>query len=130
MGKQLYMEISECENTASQWVLLAEDDKLFSTLFLRFWKQSFPAVKVLTAVSNAQVLEIIRRETQPPSVVILDLNLEDGSSQHLVEELNCPTWLWSASQSAGCKHKPMGRSELTGSLAEIARLGRLDVPSQ
>lgn len=124
------MELSEQETKSSKWILLAEDDKLFTILFLRFWGQHYPHIEVRTASSNQQVRQLLEAAQQEPSIAILDLNLEDGPSKPLQEQLTCPTWLWSSSRTSGCRVKPSGRRQLTDALADIAELGRLDVPSE
>ncbi|MCA9781186.1 MAG: hypothetical protein KC800_30910 [Candidatus Eremiobacteraeota bacterium] len=111
-----------------RWVLLAEDDKLFATLFGRFWKERFPDIPLVCVgtVSGARE-ELKNREA--PLVAILDHTLEDGTSEHLYSELSCPSLLWSACAEGELQAKPTGRDELTTAVRKVGEMGGL-VPPQ
>ncbi len=111
-----------------RWVLLAEDDKLFATLFGRFWKESFPDVPLVQVISIAGA----RRELESrsaPVVAVLDHTLQDGTSEELYSQLECPSLLWSACSEGEVKAKPKGRDELTIAVRKVGEMAGL-VPPQ
>jgi hypothetical protein len=113
-----------------RWVLLAEDDRLFARLFVKFWEQRFPEIAVVTAASLQAARILLSTQRNSPIVAVLDLNLEDGCSEDLQNMLSCPSILWSASAGERWRSKPNGRNQLVKAMAEIGELGGLDVPSQ
>ena len=111
------------------WILLAEDDKLFTMLFERAWKAAFPGVDVVK-VSKVSELSVYCSKEASPKVAVLDRNLEDGSSLDYHERFICPVVLWSSDSSGEVRRKPVGREELEMAIQEIARIGGLVVPPQ
>ena len=111
-----------------RWVLLAEDDKLFATLFGRFWKESFPDVPLVqvASVSGARK-ELDSRNA--PVVAVLDYTLQDGTSEKIYSELDCPSVLWSSCAEGGIRAKPTGRDELTIAVRKVGEMAGL-VPPQ
>lgn len=116
--------MGEKEPNIVPWILLAEDDKLFTRVFMRFWQKSFPDTPVKVAASLVQVRALLG-EDPGPSFAVLDLNLEDGSSQELVSELSCPSLLWSATPDPHCETKPAGREQMLQAISRIAKSGGL-----
>lgn len=113
----------------ASWILLAEDDKLFTMLFERAWKVAFPGVEVVK-VSKVSELSAFCEEGASPRVAVLDRNLEDGSSLEYGRRFTCPVVLWSSDSSGEVRRKPVGREELEMAIQEIARIGGLVVPPQ
>jgi hypothetical protein len=102
------------------WVLLAEDDKLFATLFKRFWNQSYPSIPLVQVSSTKQArLELASRT--PPAVAVLDFTLEDGTCEQLHSDLKCPSILWSACAEGELTAKPNGREELSRAVQLVAK---------
>ena len=112
------------------WLLLAEDDLLFSKLFERFWMQSRPEVELVTVTSVREARSALASRKVPPIAAVLDFNLKDGTSEEFLSDLNCPTILWSACSESEHGTKPQGKVELILEIDKIARLGGLDVPPQ
>lgn len=112
------------------WLLLAEDDLLFSKLFERFWTQSRPEVELVTVTSVQEARSVLATREGPPIVAVLDLNLKDGTSEEILEDLDCPAILWSACSDSRYLSKPQGKSELIFEMDKIAKLGGLDVSPQ
>lgn len=111
-----------------RWVLLAEDDKLFAALFGKFWKESFPEVLLVQVVSVSGA----RRELETrnsPVVAVLDHTLQDGTSDQLYLEMDCPSILWSSCAQGGVRAKPTGRDELTSAVRKVGEMAGL-VPPQ
>jgi len=66
-------------------VLIIDDDPLLRALIHRLLKNS-PDVKVIGSAENASAGLTMVKEQQP-SLVILDIQLPDGNSQALVQEI-------------------------------------------
>lgn len=116
------MESPLMEIRSPSWALLAEDDKLFTFLFRRFWESTFPDVELAVIESLGQTERLFAERQGEPDIAIVDLNLTDGSGVVLKETLSCPTILWSASPEGGCRVKPTGRDELIKTMNEIGKL--------
>ena len=112
------------------WLLLAEDDLLFSKLFERFWMQSRPGIELVAVTSVQEAHSVLASRESPPIVAVLDFNLKDGTSEEIMKVLDCPTILWSACSGSELASKPQGKSELVLEIDRIAKLGGLDVPPQ
>lgn len=112
------------------WLLLAEDDLLFSGLFKRFFSKRYPQVKVRVTPSVESARELLEGASAPPALAVLDLNLEDGDSTVLCELLSCPFILWSANSGSDIRSKPKGRKELECVMLEFGTLGGFDLPPQ
>lgn len=109
------------------WVLLAEDDKLFTALFSRFWKARFPEVPLIAVCS----MEAARREMQhrsEPEIAIVDLTLEDGTTEEFFSELRCEKLLWSACAEGHIQSKPSGREELEAAVVRVGVQAGLLLP--
>lgn len=111
-----------------KWVLLAEDDKLFASLFTRFWNQSYPHVPLVCVSTTVHAREVLSSRS-PPTVAVLDHTLEDGTSEELFTELSCPAIIWSACAEGDLLAKPKGRDELCQAVRSVAERGGV-VPSQ
>lgn len=107
-------------------MLLTEDDKLFALLFTRFWKERFPHVKIELASSVSQGKAVLAEKGNPPRVAILDMNLSDGCSTELLNELPCPHLLWTAMGEGEIGSKPKGKKELEAAVERIGTLGGID----
>jgi DNA-binding NarL/FixJ family response regulator len=111
-----------------KWVLLAEDDKLFAKLFRRYWEQSFPDIPLVQVSTTVQArIELGSRNS--PAVVVLDYNLEDGTTEQLHSELSCPSVLWTSCSDGHLAAKPNGRDELSRAVRAVAEKGGV-VPPQ
>ena len=123
-----------CEDTevsaSRPWLLLAEDDLLFSRLFQRFFSKQYPQVEVRVSASVRKAREFLEQEGAPPTLAVLDFNLEDGCSTALCDSLDCPYVLWSADGGMDVRSKPKGRSELEQAVTDLAKLGGFDLPFQ
>lgn len=111
-----------------RWVLLAEDDKLFATLFGKFWRESFPDVLLVQVVSVSGARKELESRNSPV-VAVLDHTLQDGTSDRLYSELSCPSVLWSSCAEGGVRAKPTGRDELTIAVRKVGEMAGL-VPPQ
>ena len=124
----IFLETRHDTHMNDTWILLAEDDKLFATLFTRYWKQSFPDTPLVQVSTIVQArLELASRT--PPAAAVLDYTLEDGTSEQLHTELSCPSVLWSACADGGLTAKPKGREELSLAVRAVAEMGGV-VPLQ
>ncbi len=97
---------------SSPWILLVEDDPIFSMLFCRFWRAGSSGVEIRLAKSLAQVGQILETSTSAPQLCIFDKNLPDGDGHVCAESLGLPTHCWSALGDAGGEAKPEGRAAL------------------
>lgn len=111
------------------WILLAEDDKLFAMLFSRAWKHAFPDVPIFQVTTVSELSGYTGVRDSMPCVAVLDLNLEDGTSLDVRDELACPNFVWSSDSHGEVRQKPLGKSELAECVVEIARLGGLSCAS-
>lgn len=105
------------------WLLLAEDDALFASLFCRFFQKRYGdrfEIRVVKSLSQARLS--LAQSVTAPCFAVLDLNLEDGSSEEMVGLLGCDYLLWSASPENGMHPKPSGRPALEAAVDEIATL--------
>lgn len=96
----------------SPWVLLVEDDPIFSMLFCRFWKAGSSGVEIRLAKSLAQVRQILEESTTDPQLCIFDKNLPDGDGHVLAGTLTLPTHCWSTLGDTGVESKPEGKAAL------------------
>lgn len=111
-----------------EWLLLAEDDRLFATLFARFWKEEFAHIPLVQVSRVADAREELAKR-RAPLAAVLDLNLTDGDTLELSRELTCPCLVWSACSDGEVKKKPNGRHELSCAVRSIAEKAGV-VPSQ
>lgn len=116
-------EPEPCRKVEGSWLLLAEDDDLFASLFCRFFrKRNQERLEVRQVRSLAEARRCLSRSVAPPVFAVMDLNLEDGSGRELVSALTCPHILWSASPEPGVRAKPSGRPALEATVEEISLL--------
>jgi len=116
-----------------KWILLAEDDRLFAKLFVRFWSEAFPQIRIRIVTSNKEGVVLLQNSESRPALAVLDLNLSDGSSEELRALLQCPSVTWSAVPGIGeaaPRQKPVGRAGLVEAVKDLGRIGQLDVPLQ
>ena len=121
---------SNSTGPSEQWILLAEDDKLFAQLFSRFWKKTYPSVELVVRSSVQEVRELLAAQESLPMIAILDRHLEDGESSDLLGVLKCPVLSWSAGESDDAVTKPAGRAQLDSALLRVAEMAGLNVPLQ
>lgn len=119
----------DAEGDSPGWLLFAEDDALFSSLFCRFFRKRFPGVELVTATSLEGARGHLRRSPVPPLYAVLDFHLEDGSSTDLHPDLQCSYLIWSASPEPGLRAKPSGRESLEKAIGEIGDLAGLELLS-
>lgn len=101
-----------------KWFLLVEDDKLFSTLFRRFFSQQAPQSELRVVGSVAEARALLQEMGQPQAAV-LDHHLNDGFGEDLLPYLKCRVTIWSAGADDPAKRKPHGREALEDSVREI-----------
>lgn len=111
------------------WILFAEDDALFSSLFCRFFRKRYPGIALVTATSVEGARGLLGRSALAPMFAVLDFHLEDGSSTELQPDLQCSYLVWSASPEPGLRPKPSGRESLEKAIDEIGELAGLELPS-
>lgn len=123
---QAYKDDLPKPNSEVPWLLLAEDDALFASLFCRFFLKFYSGQAKVTVVrSLTQLRACLLSSPRPPVFAVLDLNLEDGPSTDILSELNCPYRVWSATAENGIDEKPSGRQALEARALEIGRAAGL-----
>jgi ActR/RegA family two-component response regulator len=110
---------------SQQWILLVEDDPIFSMLFCRFWKGQHSRVLVTTADSLAAARRLLEQASVPPLLAVVDRTLPDGDGHEWAGTLSFPHHCWSALGEGGCLAKPKGKTELEASLGRLAELAGL-----
>lgn len=106
----------------TRWVLLVEDDLIFSMLFCRFWKASYPGVEIQAASSLAAMRSLLKEAGTPPLLAILDRSLPDGDGHEAALGLSFPCHCWSALGEGGAESKPKGKPELETSVQQLGAL--------
>lgn len=102
------------------WVLLVEDDPIFSMLVCRSWKALRPDIPITVAASLASMWAILEKASSPPGLAIMDRTLPDGNGHEVAAELGCPCHCWSALGEDGSLAKPQGKPNLEASLCSLA----------
>jgi CheY-like chemotaxis protein len=109
----------------SPWILLVEDDPIFSMLFCRAWKGAHPSVSVVVAPSLAAMRDQLATAAAPPRLVVMDQNLPDGNGHKVAPELELTHHCWSALGEGGAQAKPQGKSQLEEAVGRLAGLAGL-----
>jgi DNA-binding NarL/FixJ family response regulator len=104
------------------WVLLVEDDPIFSLLFCRSWKTAFPHVPILVADSLVAMSQALDQASSPPSLLVMDRTLPDGNGHEAAATLQIPSHCWSALGEGGTSPKPQGKPALEASVQILGRL--------
>lgn len=104
----------------SAWVLLVEDDPIFSMLVCRAWKAMHPRVPIMVAASLASTREVLAQAQLPPRLIIMDRSLPDGNGHELAAELGYPSHCWSALGEGGSLAKPQGKPGLEEAVRQLA----------
>lgn len=110
------------------WVLLVEDDVVFSMLFCRFWKGRAPGVEVKVATSLLEFRDALAQRETPPLLVIMDQNLPDGNGHEAVSSLTIPCCRWSAQESPGVQLKPQGKDQFQESIEALVQAANIITP--
>ena len=107
--------------SVSPWVLLVEDDPIFSMLFCRFWRARNLEIEVHVAKRLAEAAQLLEGATSSPRLCIFDRNLPDGDGHLWAGTLAFPTHCWSATGEAGGQTKPEGKAALERVVEELVR---------
>jgi hypothetical protein len=107
------------------WILLVEDDPIFSLLFCRSWTAAVPAVQVSVAGSLEAMRQTLARASCAPCLVVLDQNLPDGNGHQAAPELSTRTYCWSSQGEGGIIPKPQGKPALDEAVQMLAGLAGL-----
>ena len=105
--------------SSKPWVLLVEDDPIFSLLFCRFWKASGCCVELCLAKSLAEMERALTQADGPPSLVILDRNLPDGDGHARADSADWPSHCWSSTSEGTSAAKPRGKQALQLAVAHL-----------
>lgn len=107
------------------WVLLVEDDPIFSMLLRRAWQATRPDVPVVVAASLAAMRQRLEEAAAPPVLVILDQNLPDGNGHLIAADLGLPHYCWSSLGDGGALSKPQGKPQLEEAVGRLVQLAGL-----
>ncbi len=105
----------------NDWMLLVEDDVVFSVLFCRYWKVRSPEVEVVVVRTLLEFRALMAGCETPPRLVVMDQNLPDGNGHEAVSVLSVPHCCWSAQESPGVQVKPQGKEQFHESIERLVR---------
>lgn len=107
------------------WLLLVEDDLIFSALLSRCWKAAYPAVPLVVVRSLGEMRQRLDGAASPPMLIVMDRLLPDGNGHQAALQLALPVHCWSAVDDGELSGKPQGKAALERSVRELASLAGL-----
>ncbi len=104
---------------SSRWLLLVEDDPLFSRIFCRFWTSTYPEIPCRVVTSLESMREVLENSDLRPGLIVCDRRLPDGFAQPADFSPGTPFVIWSADLGPSYRTKPVGRQELEQAIQEF-----------